>query len=693
MAGLNQSQRMLRAKTVLGEDAVLLRRLVVSEALEQPFVIQGNLVAERDDITAAEMIGTAITCTIADHDNGTGRHFHGIISSFGSGGSRRDDLSHYRFEAVPKFWFLTRTMDCRIFQDQPVQTVIQTLIDECNVGPVTFRGMPGDPRPYCTQFNETDFDFICRLLDEAGCTYYFVHGEGSHGFTISGEPSNFPALDGITLEVRGNADKAVAVTGWSSVTVAQPGKLKTVDFDNLKPTQLTENTAPTVLPLPDEFAEALQVYRWPGGQTVRPEAGNTADLRMRRHEAAARLRTGRSQFAPLSPGHKVQITDGTGATAPWLITEVTHEAYDETRLQGMEEAGSAGYSNSFTVIPAEQAWRSPRHRPRPLVPSVQSAIVTGPSGEEIHCDAHGRVKVHFLWDHRDDKKNETSSCYIRVAQPFAGAWGGTWFLPRIGDEVLIAFLDGDPDRPVVIGSLYNADAKPPFPLPDNKTQSGIRTRSSKSESKDTANIIRLDDKKDSEEVLIHAERDMNVEVERQLKTTVGGDEVRDVVGDHKDQNTGHRTTTIKGDETLTVKEGNRTTTIKQGDDTYELSTGNLSTTIKTGNDTYKLSTGNLSQTLDKGNYDLKLSMGNMSTKLAMGNFGLKLDLGAVTIEAMQGITLKVGASEVKVDQTGVSIKGMMVKLEGTVMLEAKGLMTTVKGDAMTQVSGAIIMIG
>ncbi len=235
--------------------------------------------------------------------------------------------------------------------------------------------------------------------------------------------------------------------------------------------------------------------------------------------------------------------------------------------------------------------------------------------------------------------------------------------------MLVGFLDGDPDKPVVLGSIHNQEAPPPYALPSLNTQSGITTRSSKGGGKDNANLLRFEDKKGSEEVYIQAEYDMNVLVKHNLDTTVrDGDETRLV-------KTGKRTTTIEGNETLTVNTGNR------------------ETTIKTGNDTYTLSMGNLSQALKMGNYDLKLSMGNMSTALDMGSYSVKTSLGAVTIEAMQGITLKVGQSQVKLDQMGVTISGMMVKLDGKLQLDAQGMMTTVKGNAMLQASGAIVMIG
>ncbi len=642
---ISQSGRLLRITSPLGPDALILRHLTVTEAIGRPFTIEAEVVSARDSLTPKDLLGKSITCTVAFGDQPE-RHFNGMVRAFGKVGAHERDLTTYRLEAVPLLWSLTRTADCRIFQEQAVQDILGTLFGEGGVAPVRFGTLPSNPRPYCVQFHETDFDFASRLMDEIGAGYFFEHSANDHTLAVTGENADFPLVPGQPLVVRAERNAADVVTGWCVTGSLQPGKHVAHDFDMLKPSSLLQAEEPTRLDTPN--AGQWEVFRWGAGQAAQPDA-RPASLGMQQNEADADSASGQTQTAALFAGGRLKVQEGlAGAEATWLLTTVQHVAMDESQIVG---DGQSSYANSFIAIPADRTWRNARPRRRPVMPALQTAIVTGPAGEEIHCDKYGRVKVHFLWD-RAGKRDDTSSCYVRVSQPWAGKWGGTWFLPRIGDEVLVGFLDGDPDKPVVLGSLHNEEAMPHYGLPGANTRSGITSRSSKGGGKDNANMLRLDDKKGAEEFYLQAEYDMNVLVKHDLSTT-----------------------------------------IRDGDETREVTTGNRDTIIKTGNDTYTLSTGNLSQTLDKGNYDLKLSMGNMSTKLAMGNYNLKLDLGAVTIEAMQGITLKVGQSEVKIDQMGVSIKGMMVKLEGQMMLEAKGLMTTVKGDAMTQVSGAIIMIG
>ncbi len=667
---IKQANRLLRITTPLGPDVLVLRHLSVTEAVESPFIIAAEVISARDDLQPKDLIGKTITCTVQVED-APARHFSGMVRAFARTGSQERSLTGYWLEAVPLLWNLSRTSDCRIFQDMSASDILKKIFGEGGVEPNRFGGLPGTPRPYCVQFNETDLDFTHRLLDEVGGSYFFQHAEGSHTLVITGSNADFPLLQGEPLVVRTEADRPDAISRWQPQGSLPPGKRATLDFDGIKPSKLLTANAATMLPYPSP--SSWEMFRWPGGQGARPDI-DPAKLGMEQEEAQADLVNAASRNPALHAGARVKVKpDLAGGPETWLITAVRHEAVDETHLG---QDGTAEYANTITLTPADRVWRNPHPRPRPQMPAVQSAIVTGPAGEEIHTDEYGRVKVHFHWD-RAGRKDETSTCWVRVAQPFAGAWGGSWFLPRIGDEVLIAFLDGDPDRPVVIGSVYNSDGKPPFPLPGNKTQSGIRTRSSKGGGQDNANILRMDDKKGSEEVYFQAEKDHNLLVKNDRTDVVRHD----------------RTTTIHNADTLTVKKADRTVTLEQG---------NLSTTVKMGNETREISQGNRETAIKMGNETLKIDMGNRTTELGMGNdeltlkmgnLTIKCALGAITLEAMQSITLKVGQSEVKVDQMGVSVKGMMLKSEGQMMTEVKGLMTKIDGSAMLQATGGIIMIG
>jgi type VI secretion system secreted protein VgrG len=292
-----------------------------------------------------------------------------------------------------------------------------------------------------------------------------------------------------------------------------------------------------------------------------------------------------------------------------------------------------------TCIPYGSKFRPARVTPEPTVQGPQTAIVVGPKGEEIFTDKFGRVKVQFHWD-RLGKKDDNSSCWVRVAQPWAGKNWGAIFIPRIGQEVVVDFLEGDPDQPIIIGSVYNALQMPPYDLPANKTQSGLKTRSTKNSGSANFNELRFEDKRESEDIYFHAEKDFHRVVEHDDDLQVGNDQTI-VIQNNRTENV------KKGDETITIEKGNRETTIKVGNETLTISTGNQTT---------------------------------------------KISLGKSETEAMQSIELKVGPSSIKLDPTGVTIKGMKIMIEGQVQVDVKGVITNINGSAMVNIKGGITMI-
>jgi type VI secretion system secreted protein VgrG len=360
---------------------------------------------------------------------------------------------------------------------------------------------------------------------------------------------------------------------------------------------------------------------------------------MEEEEAGYEVVTGSSEIQEFTPGgkftvkaHEIQSEVGKS----FVLTSVSHTGTDYTYFN---DERTPQYSNLFSAIPDSRAFRPARLTPKPLVQGPQTAVVVGPSGEEIYTDKYGRIKVQFFWD-RVGAKDEKSSCWIRVAEALAGKNWGSIFTPRIGHEVVVEFLEGDPDRPLIIGTVYNDSMMPPYTLPDNKTQSGLKTRSSKGGGSDNFNELRFEDLKGSEDIFFHAEKDFHREVEHDDDLKVGNDQ----------------TITIKNNRTEEVTQGNEKITIKQGD------------------------------------RDVIIEMGNESLEIKMGNQTTKLDLGASSTEAMQSITLKVGENSITIDQMGVTIKGMMVSIQGQIQTQVKGTMTQINGDAMLQMQGGITMI-
>jgi type VI secretion system secreted protein VgrG len=352
-----------------------------------------------------------------------------------------------------------------------------------------------------------------------------------------------------------------------------------------------------------------------------------------------------------------------------VIASNFYVASNDYRASSSQESH---YECSFTAIRATQPFRPKRITPVPFVQGPQTAMVVGKDGEEIWTDKYGRIKVQFHWE-REGKKNETSSCWLRVAYPVAGKSWGWVSLPRIGQEVVVSFLEGNPDRPLITGSVYNGANMPPYDLPANQTQSGIKSRSSKSGVADNFNEIRFEDKKDSEEVYVHAEKDFNCIVEN--------NETRQIGVVKKD----------KGDQTIEIQ-NDRTITLNEGNDTLHIKKGNRESNIDVGNHTLNVKQGNHLENVDQGNATLNVKQGNNNINISMGDYILKVDAGNAKITAVQSIELKVGGSSIKMDPSSITIKAPMITIQADGMLEAKSPMTTVKGDGMLTLKGGITLI-
>ena len=447
----------------------------------------------------------------------------------------------------------------------------------------------------------------------------------------------------------------------------ESGKVTLRDYDPLQPSLRLEGTV--------SGKEKEELYDYPGDFTKMDQGQRYARVRLEAHEAQQQVVRGAGTCRAMQSGYRFDLKDHyrKEINQTYQIVSVHHQAHAGDYRSW--DTAPLDYDNEFVCIPHSVPYRPPRRTPRPRVGGHQTAVVVGKAGEEIWVDKNGRIKVQFHWD-RKGKKDENSSCWVRVSTQWAGKAWGSIHVPRIGQEVLVEFLDGDPQYPVVIGSVWNGEQTPPYTLPDNGTQSGVKSRSSKGGGTDTFNEIRLEDKKDKEEIFVQAQKDLTVSVKNDEKRTVLHD----------------RTTEIKNNETRTVKEGDDTTTIEKGKQTIAVKQGDQATSIDQGDQTVTIKMGKQVVTLSKGDQQINLKMGNQSTKADMGNITVQAALGKVSMEAMQGLELKVGQSSIKLDQTGVTIKGMMLKLEGQIQTELKGVMTTVQGSAMLTVKGGVAMI-
>ncbi len=659
-----ETPRLLGIKTPLGEGAFTLVKLSVTEELGLPYVIEAEVLGTNPELLPQDMLTKEITCTITQRNGDAPlvRHFNGVVASFSRIAPGAAGRMVYRLVAVPKLWQLGLRRNCRIFQDKTAKQIITEVLQDHGLPEPTWNMAKAEAIPYCTQFNETDLAFVSRLLEEHGLTLYFTQAAGGQEACVAGNTQAFPLAEQSEVRAVHDDPGLLSFGGWRRTNRARGfmTKFEDMDEERSKPAdKLTEQRATrTYIDEPSMWGGG-EDFLWPGGMSTRP--GNTpAEFAMAAQEAASEEYAASSLDPRYIAGSRLFVSvvkeDGSAPKRQYIVSGVRHQAVDNSTL--VAGAGAVEhYHAALTLVLAGRVYVPQARHPRPVMAGLQSAKVTGPAGEKIHVDAHGRVKVKFRWD-RLGKDDDTSSCFVRVMQSAAGAWGGTWFLPRVGDEVLVAFLEGDPDRPVVVGSVYSKDAQPPFKPGSNKAQSGISTRSYKSDAAADANVLRFEDKKGSEEVLVHAQKDLTVEVENDEKRDVGNDQTETIKN--------KRSVTIdQSDDILTLKQGNRTITIKMG---------------------------NQDTTVEMGNVSLTLSMGNESHKLKMGNFELKCDLGAITLEAMQSITLKVGQSSVVVDQMGVTTKGMMIQSEAQLLHKTKTLMLQEKADALAQIEGGIVLI-
>ncbi len=577
MPEYTQQNRPLRVQTTLGEDAVLITGLSGSEGISQLFHFSLDLVAPLDKPVEFDDVLSGPAVVELDLPKGT-RYFNGFISRF-SQGRRDDDFIYYRAELVPHFWFWTRNLQSRIFQHMTVPDILKEVFKGLKVD-FQIQGQ-FEKRDYCVQYRESDFAFASRLMEEEGIFYFFKHAKDEHVLVVSNHPQSHTDLPFahklIYDEVGGGTREEQRIYEWSCIQEVRAGKVtlwdhcfelphKHLEAEKTIVESVQAGKATHSLKL---HAGQLELYDYPGGYAQRfdgvdPGGGDqagelqkifddnkrTAGIRMQEEAATALQIRGSSNCAQMDPGFKFTLERHFDADGDYVLTQVSHTA----RL-GADYRSAASefldYTNSFQCIPAAVPFRPSRNTPRPTVKGSQTAVVVGPAGEEIFTDKYGRVKVQFHWD-REGKNNADSSCWIRVATIWAGRNWGMIHIPRIGQEVIVDFLEGDPDQPIVVGSVFNADQMPPWGLPDNKTQSGIQTRSSPGGSGANCNQIRFEDKAGGEQIHIHAEKNQDIEVENDETHSVGHDRTKTIDHDETVHVKHDRTETVDNNEKITV---------------------------------------------------------------------------------------------------------------------------------------------
>ena len=640
-----QQNRLLNILTPLGEDFLLINRLIATEEISSLFSFEVEVLHEENEagfettvIDAASILGQSVNIQISQRD-GTIRTMSGIVNHF-SQGHRDIRFSYYHATIVPHVWLLTQIRQSRIFQGKSVPDILRTVFSGFEVS----YEMQGtyQPRNYCVQYRETDFDFASRLMEEEGIFYFFEHSEGKHKMIVGDTPQTHrdcPSKSDIAyfIKVSDDEDFISSIRKWQTEYKLQSGKVSFWDFNFQLPTNRLDATHPSLFNVGDN--KKLEIYDFPAGyarkydgisrsggdqasnlQKVFDDKTRTAEVAMQALDSQYRVISGNSDCSSMTAGYRFKLTNHPNAVlnGQYIITSVTHEA-EQNPTYTTDEDIEKPYNNGFTCIAyggGAPPFRPGGKTPKPTIQGSQTAFVVGPAGEEIFTDKYGRVKVQMHWD-RDGQSNSDSSCWIRVAQAWAGNKWGMMFIPRIGMEVIVHFLEGDPDQPIITGCVYNPSTMPPYTLPDEKTKSTIKTDSSKGGG--GFNEIRFEDKKGSEQIFIHGEKNIDLRVKKDSLEHLGNDRHLIIKNNqyekvHKDK---HRQ--VIGDENVKVD-------------------GSLS--LKIGADV-----------------DEKVGM-----KYAL-DAGTEIHLKSgvnLTIETGTSLTLKVGGNFININSGGIFIKGTMV---------------------------------
>ena len=602
------------------------------ERISVPYEVELSLACE-DEVAFDDVMGKEAVLTVLGDDRE--RFIHGVLKRFVH--SEKSGRFHvYKATVVPQLWLLSLERDCRIFQNKSVTDIVKTVLEEGGIRgnrfAVRLQGTYA-PREYCVQYRETDLDFVSRLLEEEGIFYFFEHEKEKHVLILADSASAYKPVPGNAdipfIPSEGKVPEKECVYEASLARIVRSGKYLQRDYNFEKPALSLESKAE------DKDFPHLEIYEYPGRYVDQGRGDQLSKVRLQEAVTFTDCVDGKSTCVRLLPGFTFKIVEHKDDifNAEYLLVAVAQSGAQPQVLQETASGGGTEYSSGFHGVPSKVVFRPERRTRKPLVQGPQTAMVTGPKGEEIYTDKYGRVKVRFHWD-RLGKHDENSSCWVRVASFFAGGQYGAIFTPRVGQEVVIDFLEGDPDQPFVAGRVYNADNMPPYDLPKEMTKSTIKTNSSKGGK--GFNEIRFEDLKDNEQFFVHAQKDLDVRILNDRKEWVGQDRHLMVVRDKIEKVDRDSHALVGREERLEVAK-----------DRHRKVGGNEAIEV-VGSRSLKVQ-GDVIETV-QGNHSEQVT-GDYSAKAMK-----------VVIEGMTGLTIKVGGNFITIDGTGVSIKGAMVMI-------------------------------
>jgi type VI secretion system secreted protein VgrG len=650
-----------------------------TERLSRPYEYFATLNSAKAKIDPNKFIDQSVTISLGD-PTGKGRYITGIVSTVRQVPTS-GNLWSYVIKIVPKLALLGQTHFSRFYYNKSVPQIVELILGEFSITYSDKLINSYSPIDYTVQHNESYLDFIQRMLDDVGIYYFFTHAQGSHTMVLADSGTVFANINNPDLEL---ADSAQQWAGLSALHRVDTTALGVVAYDDYNPATTTlapgtaalsgsETTNSAAANAGDRYARA-----WPAVRGASADAGTKATWRMQAAEANSQMYQGSGGSPDFVAGGKFTVSNDPYGNTTYVIQTVSYAVQDAAT--GQSSGGQNQISMHFTAFPASATWREEPSVKPPVMAGVYSAYVIGPSGEEIYTDDQARIQVWFPWDF----KNEIaagSTFWARVMQPWAGVNWGVQFIPRVGMEVAVIFQEGDVNRPLVIGTMYNSQNTPTWAAAD-KNKSGIRTHSTLNGSSTTFNEFSFDDTKGSELYYLHAEKDYLLETENNQTVTISNCRYVTVTNDEEVTINGKQTITVKGDQTVTVSEGDHTNEIQKG---------------------------NFTETIDEGNHDLTVSQGDQSITVSQGNQDIEVTQGAISITAGQSITLQVGENSIVIDTSGItmtvggssvsmtassiSMSSAEVSVSGETTTSVSAPSTSVSGDMQLSLSGAAVSIG
>jgi len=648
-------ERLVAISTPLGDDELLLRTAKVHEELGRPFSIDVELISDDEDISLDDLIGQNVTIRLETEEDS--RFFNGIVTEF----FQKENIERtacYGAVIRPWFWLLTLSENCRVFQEKTYPEIIKEVFDELGFSDHEDQ-LTGTytPQEYVVQYNESDFNFVSRIMEQEGIYYYFSHTDGKHSLIMIDDCSVLPDMGDVPFNDVEEGGYEVDVEGikkWENYRKLRTGGISLTDYDFTTPSKSL--AAITSDPKTGSLS-ALQKFSYPGKYSERAKGTDYTKILMEKENVNYDEKSCAGNFRTLFAGSQFALIDHhrDDQNDNYLITKFTCTLKSDEFIATSNGENSELFTCKFTAIPANVVYRPQQTAIKPKMTGPQTAMVVGKNGEEIWTDKYGRVKVLFHWD-RVGEGDEKSSCWIRVSQSWAGKGWGSMQIPRIGQEVLVDFLHGDPDQPIIIGSVYNGSTMPPYELPTNATMSGLKSRSSKGGG--GFNEFRMEDKKGEEEIFIQGEKDQNINIKNDCFEIIGNDRHLTVKNDQVDLIENNRSEEVKADHIEKIGKDRKLDVVGKEEKSVE------STLLLTV-------TGDVTEVF-KANHSMDVT--DDSTVKGTN----------ISIEATDKISIKVGGSSIEIESGGIKIVS-----SGNIELEAGGNIDLKAGANVKVEAGAM----